>query len=93
LSPAKSKEGLNPGQFPFATGPDDASGGSVSFELGAPGHDSSELGDGSVLTGDPVCVSGMESVIKVGGNDQRVNRNPVKRILLVERAAPAQANP
>jgi hypothetical protein len=88
-----SKEGFNPGKFPFEMGPDDASGGSVSFELGTSAHDTIELRDGSVLTGDLVSVSGMEIVIKVGGTDQRLNRNQVKRILLVEREALAPANP
>jgi hypothetical protein len=46
-----------------------------------------------VLTGDLVSVSGMEIVVKVGGNDQRFNRNQVKRIVLVEREAPAAATP
>jgi len=84
-----NKEGFTPGRFPFEIGPDDASGGSVSFELGTSAHDTIELRDGSVLTGDLVSVSGMEIVIKVGGSDQRLNRNQVKRILLVEREAPA----
>jgi hypothetical protein len=88
-----SKEGFNPGKFPFDIGPDDASGGSVSFELGTSAHDTIELRDGSVLSGDLVSVSGMEVVIKVGGADQRLSRNQVKRILLVEREAPAVANP
>src|SRR5579864_3991073 len=84
-----SKEGFNPGKFPFEMGPDDSSGGSVSFELGASAHDTIELRDGTVLTGDVVSLSGMEIVIKVGGTDQRLNRNQVKRILLVEREAPS----
>ena len=88
-----SKEGFNSGRFPFEMGPDDASGGSVSFELGTSAHDTIELRDGSVLTGDLVSVSGMEIVIKVGGSDQRLNRNQVKRILLVEREALPPANP
>jgi len=88
-----SKEGFNPGKFPFEMGPDDASGGSVSFELGTSAHDTIELRDGSVLTGDLVSVSGMEIVIKVGGSDQRLNRNQVKRILLVERESLPAANP
>ena len=88
-----SKEGFNPGKFSFEMGPDDASGGSVSFELGTSAHDTIELRDGSVMSGDLVSVSGMEIVIKVGGTDQRLNRNQVKRILLVERESPAQTNP
>jgi hypothetical protein len=87
-----SREGFNPGKFPFEIGPDDASGGSVSFELGTSAHDTVELRDGSVVSGDLVSLSGMEIVIKIGGNDQRLNRNQVKRILLVERESP-QANP
>lgn len=88
-----SKEGFSPGKFPFEMGPDDASGGSVSFELGTSAHDTIELRDGSVLTGDLVSVSGMEVVIRVGGSDQRLNRNQVKRVLLVEREALPTANP
>jgi hypothetical protein len=88
-----SKEGFNPGKFPFEMGPDDASGGSVSFELGTSAHDTVELRDGSVITGDLVSVSGMEIVVKVGGTDQRLNRNQVKRILLVEREALGGTSP
>ena len=88
-----SKEGFNPGKFPFEVSPDDASGGSVSFELGTSAHDTIELRDGSVVTGDLVSVSGMEIVVKVGGTDQSLNRNQIKRILLVEREAPTTTNP
>lgn len=87
-----SKEGFNPGKFPFDIGPDDASGGSVSFELGTSAHDTIELRDGSVLSGDLVSVSGMEVVVKVGGTDQHVDRNQIKRILLVQRQ-PSGENP
>jgi hypothetical protein len=88
-----SKEGFNSGKFPFEIGPDDASGGSVSFELGTSAHDTIELRDGTVLSGDLVSVSGMEIVVKVGGADQRIDRNQVKRILFVQRQAAEQANP
>jgi len=88
-----SKEGFNPGKFPFEIAPDDASGGSVSFELGTSAHDTIELRDGSVLSGDVVSVSGMDVVIKVGGSNQHLDRNQVKRILLVQRQAADQANP
>ncbi len=81
------KEGFNNGKFPFEIGPDDASGGSVSFELGTSAHDTIELRDGSVLTGDLVSVSGMEITIRVGGTNQKFDRNQVKRILLVQRQA------
>jgi hypothetical protein len=87
-----NKDGFNPGKFPFEIGPDDASGGSVSFELGTSAHDTVELRDGSVLSGDLVSVSGMEVVIKVGGTDQRLDRNQVKRILFVQRQPAETAN-
>jgi hypothetical protein len=82
-----SKEGFNPGKFPFEIGTDDASGGSVSFELGTSAHDTVELRDGSVLSGDLVSISGMDVVFRVGGSEQHLDRNQVKRILLVERHA------
>ena len=66
-------------------GPDDASGGSVSYELGSAVHDTIELRDGSVLSGDLVSVSGMQIVVRIGGNNQTFDRNQVKRILLTER--------
>ncbi len=79
------KEGFNPGKFPVEIGPDDASGGSVSYELGSAVHDTIELRDGSVLSGDLVSVSGMQVQVRIGGNTQTFDRNQVKRILLTER--------
>jgi PEGA domain len=84
-----SKEGFNPGKFPFELGPDDASGGSVSYELGASAHDTLELRDGSVLTCDVESVTATEVVIRMGGALQRFERNKVKRIGLVERDPPS----
>jgi hypothetical protein len=80
-----TKEGFNSGKFPFEIGPDDVSGGSVSFELGTSAHDTIELRDGSVMSGDLVSVSGMEIIIHMGGSDQKLDRNQVKRILFVQR--------
>jgi PEGA domain len=80
------KEGFNPGKFPLEITSHDASGGSVSYELGSAAHDTIELRDGSVLTGDLVSVSGMQVEIRIGGNAQTFDRNQVKRILLTERA-------
>ncbi len=84
------KEGFNSGTFPFEIGPEDVSGGSVSFELGTSAHDTIELRDGSVLSGDLVSVSGMDVVVRVGGSEQRLDRNQVKRILFVQRQAAEQ---
>jgi hypothetical protein len=83
-----SKEGFNTGHFPLEISSTDVSGGSVSYELGTSAHDTVELRDGSVLTGDLESVSATEVVLRMGGTLQHLNRNQVKRILLVERDAP-----
>ncbi len=82
---AFAKEGFNTGHFPLEIGPDDASGGSVSYELGNSAHDTIELRDGTVLSGDLVAVSGMEVRVRLAGELQTLDRNKVKRILLTER--------
>jgi hypothetical protein len=80
-----SKEGFKSGNFPLETTPDDVSGGSVSYELGTSAHDTIELRDGSVLSGDVQSMSATEVIVRVGGTDQRINRDQVKRILLIPR--------
>jgi PEGA domain len=80
-----SKEGFNSGHFPLEITPDDVSGGSVSYELGASAHDTVELRDGTVLNGDVESVSATEILIKIGGTVQHFSRNQVKRIGLVPR--------
>lgn len=72
-----TKEGFNPGKFPVEIGPDDASGGSVSYELGNSAHDTIELRDGTLLTGDLISVSGMQITVRVGGEVQALDRNKV----------------
>jgi hypothetical protein len=81
-----SKEGYSPGKFPLEITPHDASGGSVSYELGNSSHDTIELRDGSVLEGDLISVSGMQVEVRIGGTTQNLDRNQIKRILLTERA-------
>jgi len=83
-----TKEGFNPGKFPLEIGQDDASGGSVSYELGTLSHDTVELRDGSVLICDVESMSATEVVVRVGGALQHMDRNKVKRMLLVERDPP-----
>ena len=80
-----SKEGFNSGKFPLEMTSHDASGGSVSYELGSAAHDTIELRDGSVLSGDLISVNGMQVQVRIGGNTQAFDRNQVKRILLTER--------
>lgn len=80
-----TREGYNGGTFPLEIGPDDVSGGTVSFELGNAVHDTIELRDGSTLTGDVESVDGTTVNVRVGGQMQALQRNQVKRILLVQR--------
>jgi hypothetical protein len=80
-----SKEGFNTGHFPVEVGPDDLSNGSVNFELGTLRYDTIELRDGTVLVGDLDSVAEMDIVVRVGGSLQHIDRNRIKRILLVER--------
>lgn len=80
-----SKDGFNSGRFPLEISPRDVSGGNVSYELGASAHDTFELRDGTVLTGDLVSVMGMEIQVRTGGSLQTLDRNKIKRILLTER--------
>jgi hypothetical protein len=84
-----SKDGFRVGVFPLEISANDVSGGTVSYELGTAQFDTIELRDGTVLTGDLDAVRGMEIVVRVGGTLQSIDRNKVKRILLVERE-PAQ---
>jgi len=85
-----SKEGYNSGKFPLEMGPRDASGGSVSYELGISNHDTIELRDGSVLSGDLISVDTKEAQIRIGGNIQTLDRNQIKRVSLTQRDPVAQ---
>jgi hypothetical protein len=85
-----NKEGFNAGKFPLEIGQDDASGGSVSYELGTLAHDTVELRDGSVLVCDVESMSATDIVVRVGGDLERLDRNKVKRMLLVERDPPSR---
>ena len=85
-----SKEGFNSGHFPLEIASDAAPGGSMSYELGASAHDTVELRDGSVLSGDVESVSATEVLVHIGGTIQHLGRNAVKRISLVPREAPSQ---
>lgn len=85
-----AKEGYSTGTFPLEISSDDVSGGSVSFELGSAAHDTLELRDGSVLSGDLESISATEAIVRVGGALQKIDRNQIKRILLIERQTAAQ---
>ena len=80
-----NKEGFKSGTFPLEITPNDVSGGSVSFELGTSAHDTVELRDGSVLSGDVQSMSATEVFIRIGSSIQNIDRNQVKRIVLIQR--------
>ena len=88
-----SKEGFNNGTFPLEITSSDASGGVVSYELGSAVHDTVELRDGSVVSGDVESLSATGVVIRLGGKDTSYERNQVKRILLVVRESPQALPP
>jgi len=87
---AFSKEGYASGSTPVEIKPDEAPGGSISFELGGLSRDNIELRDGRVLEGDVISMSMTEVVIRINGADQTFPRNQVRKILLVERILNAQ---
>lgn len=77
--------GYSTGTYPFEVKPDEAPGGAITFEMGSAMHDTVEMRDGSVLTGDVETLSATEMEIRIGGTIQKLNRNSIKRILLIER--------
>jgi hypothetical protein len=84
-----NKEGYSPGTFPLAISADQLAGGTVTYELGRSGHDTVELRDGSVLSGDVESMDATQVVIEIGGKAQNIDRNQVKRISLIPREAPS----
>jgi hypothetical protein len=86
-----NREGYNSGSFPVEFGPDDVSGGTVSYELGALAHDTVEMRDGSTLTADVESMDATSVVVRMVGNLQTLDRNQVKRILLAQREPASDA--
>jgi hypothetical protein len=82
---AFSKEGYASGSTPVDMKLDEASGGSITFELGGLSRDNVELRDGKVVQGDVLSVSMTSVVVRVDGKDQSYDRNQVQKIILVER--------
>lgn len=79
------KEGYSPGSYPLSVTADQLPGATVTFELGSAMHDSVELRDGTVINGDVQYMDATSVVVQVGGEGQKLDRNRVKRILLIER--------
>jgi hypothetical protein len=86
-----SKEGYASGSTPVDIKPDEAPGGSISFELGGLSVDNLELRDGTVIKGDVLDMSMTVVEVRVDGRDQKYDRNQVRKIILVERITTQQA--
>lgn len=80
-----SMAGYYSGSYPMELGPDDVSGGTVSYELGALAHDTIEMRDGTTLNADVETVNATTVTAHVGGSLQSLDRNQVKRILFTQR--------
>lgn len=85
-----AKEGYAPGATPLEVTADELPGGSVTVELGGLSRDAVELRNGTVLLGDVVLVSMTDVTVRVDGKDQTIDRNQVKKIMLVERTVTQQ---
>lgn len=91
-----TKEGYAPGSTPLEVSADELPGGSVTLELGGLSQDMVGLRDGEELLGDVISMSLTEVVVRVDGNDQKFDRNQVKKVILVERVttqSPAVTQP
>ncbi len=80
-----TKEGYAPGSTPLEVTPDELPGGSITVELGGLSRDTVELRDGTVLLGDVISMSLTGVVMSINGKEQTLERNQVKKIILVER--------
>jgi hypothetical protein len=80
-----SMTGYHSGTYPIELGPDDVSGGTVSYELGALAHDTIEMRDGTTLNADVESVNATTITARIGGQLQSLDRNQVKRILFTQR--------
>jgi len=85
-----TKEGYAPGTTPFDVTPDELPGGSITVELGGLSRDTVELRDGTVLLGDVLSMSLTAVVVSVDGKEQTLERNQVKKMMLVERQVTVQ---
>ncbi len=85
-----AKEGYAPGNTPLEVTPDELPGGSITVELGGLSRDTVELRDGTVLLGDVLSMSLTAVVVSVNGKEQTLDRNQVKKMMLVERQVTQQ---
>jgi hypothetical protein len=79
------KEGFAAATAPLEVAADEAPGGSMTITLGGLTEDTVELRDGTVLTGVVMSMTLEKIVIEVGGKQQTLDRNQVRKMFLVER--------
>lgn len=79
------KEGFALTTTPFDVAPDEAPGGSIKVTLGGLPNDVLVLRDGSSLSGDVLSMTIDSITIRVEGIDQKLDRNRVSKMFLVER--------
>jgi hypothetical protein len=79
------KEGYAVTRTPLDIAPDEAPGGSIKVTLGGLSSDLVVLRDGSSLTGDILSMTIDSITIRVEGKDQKLERNRVSKMFLVER--------
>jgi hypothetical protein len=80
-----TKEGFAVATTTLDVAPDEAPGGSISVTLGGISNDTIELRDGSIIMGDVMSMTMDAVVISVNGQEQKLERNRVKKMFLVER--------
>jgi len=85
-----TKEGYAPGGTPLEVTPDELPGGSITVELGGLSRDTVELRDGTVLLGDVLSMSLTSVVVSIDGKEQTLERNQIKKMMLVERQVTQQ---
>jgi hypothetical protein len=80
------KEGFDPGSYPIVIDPMAESGGSYTYEFGSLDHDTIELRDGTVLTGDLLTMTESQVILRIGTATRQLDRSQVKRIALSNRS-------
>jgi hypothetical protein len=80
-----ARDGYGPTATPVDVAADDLPNGSVKITLAGLANDVVNLRDGSSLTGDVMSMDLDSIVIRVDGKDQKIDRNQVNKIFLVER--------
>lgn len=87
------KDGYALTTTPVDIAADDAPNGSVKITLGGLANDVVQLRDGSSLNGDVMSMDLDSIVIRVDGKDQKLDRNQVGKMFLVERILTHVATP